>query len=80
MGAALYDRQRWLLTKHFQRLILMLDGDPAGRRASKAIAAQLARHCPVRVIQLAANIQPDQLSEEVIREILTKEGGKPESD
>jgi DNA primase len=80
MGAALYDRQRWLLTKHFRRLILMLDGDPAGRRASEAIAAQLAPHCPVRVIQLAANIQPDQLSEHDIREILTKEGGKPESD
>ena len=80
MGAALCDRQRWLLTKAFRRLILMLDGDPAGRRASEAIAVQLARHCQVRLIQLAPNIQPDQLSEPDIREILTKEGGKPESD
>jgi DNA primase len=80
MGAALYDRQEWLLAKHFRRLILMLDGDPAGRRASEAITAQLARHCPVRVIQLTANIQPDHLSARVIRQILSEEGGKPEND
>ncbi len=80
MGAALYDRQRWLLTRQFRRLILMLDGDTAGRRASDTIAAQLARHCSVRVIQLAANIQPDQLSMQAIREILVEEGGKPAND
>jgi DNA primase len=75
MGAALYDRQRWLLTGHFRRIILMLDGDPPGRRASATIATRLAGYCPVRTIELAANTQPDQLSEQAIREILGKEGG-----
>jgi len=55
----------------------MLDGDEAGRRASHAIALQLARHCRVRVIELPANVQPDQLSAEAIREMLSQEGGKP---
>jgi DNA primase len=79
MGAALYDRQRWLLTERFRRIILMLDGDPAGRRASDAISARLARSCSIRVIELAASTQPDQLSAQTIQEILAKEGGKPES-
>lgn len=77
MGAVLYDRQRHLLIERFRRVILMLDGDEAGRRASHAIALQLARHCRVRVIELPANVQPDQLSAEAIREMLNQEGGKP---
>ena len=76
MGAALYERQRWLLTDRFRQMILMLDGDQAGRRATAAIAAQLARRCAIRVIELAAGTQPDQLSEASIQEILAKEGGK----
>jgi DNA primase len=79
MGAALYDRQRSLLVERFRRIVLMLDGDETGRRASNAIASELARYCPVRVIQLAANVQPDQLAVSAIREVLTKEGGKFES-
>jgi len=79
MGAALYDRQQGLLTERFRQIILMLDGDEAGRRASAAIAARLARHCPVRVIALAAGTQPDQLSEQAIQEILAKKGGTLES-
>jgi DNA primase len=60
-----------------EKHLLMLDGDEAGRRASHAIALQLARHCRVRVIELPANVQPDQLSAETIREMLSQEGGKP---
>lgn len=79
LGAALYDRQRRLLTERFQQIILMLDGDEAGRRASDTIAVRLARHCPVRVIELADSTQPDQLSEQAIQEILAKKGGTLES-
>lgn len=75
MGSALYDRQRWLLRERFRRIILMLDGDQAGRRASAMIAARLASCGPVRVVALAAGAQPDQLSESAIQEILAKEGG-----
>jgi DNA primase len=72
LGAALYDRQHRLLTERFRQIILMLDGDEAGRRASGLIAARLSRHCPVGVIELAASTQPDQLSEQAIQEILER--------
>jgi len=75
MGSALYERQRWLLSQRFRKIVLMLDGDQAGRRASAAIAARLAGCFPVKVIELAAGLQPDQLSERAIQQILTKEGG-----
>jgi len=79
MGAALYDRQQGLLTERFRQIILMLDGDQAGSRASGIIAARLERCCAVRGIQLATSSQPDQLSEQAIQEVLVKEGGKLES-
>lgn len=79
MGAALYDRQRCLLTDHFRQIILMLDGDPTGRRASAEIAAKLKRWCPVRSIELPSNTQPDQLSAEALQTILAEEGGQPKS-
>jgi DNA primase len=75
MGSALYERQRWLLTEHFRQIVLMLDGDIPGRQASASIAAQLAPYRPVRHIELTCNMQPDQLSEQAVREILA-EGGK----
>jgi DNA primase len=80
MGATLYDRQRRLLTEHFRQIILMLDGDTAGRRASVDIAAQLERWCPVRVIELPTNTQPDQLPENAVQAILVEKGGEPTRD
>jgi DNA primase len=77
MGAALYDRQRRLLTEHFRRITLMLDGDAAGRHASAVIATQLERCCRVRMIQLATNTQPDQLAAEAIQALLAEKGGEP---
>ncbi len=76
MGSALYERQRLLLIERFRQIILMLDGDQTGRRASETIAARLAGWVSVRVIELAPAVQPDQLSELAIEEILAKEGGK----
>ena len=75
MGAALYERPKRLLLERFRRLVLMLDGDEAGRRASDRIAAELARRCPVTVVSLPANVQPDQLATETIQQILGQEGG-----
>jgi DNA primase len=79
MGSAFYDRQCWLLRERFRDVMVMLDGDPAGRRGSAQIAARLAERCRVRVIELAAGVQPDQLSEPTIQEILAREGGKSKS-
>jgi DNA primase len=75
MGSALYERQHWLLRERFREIVLMLDGDEAGRRASRRIAAQLTSGCRVRVVALAAGAQPDQLSEQAIQRILAREGG-----
>ena len=70
MGAALYPPQRRMLLQRFRRVILMLDGDDAGQRATATIAAQLQPHASVRVIHLPVPVQPDQLSTEAIRHFL----------
>lgn len=78
MGSALYEPQRLLLTRHYRQILLMLDGDAPGRRAAAVIAERLSADCSVRAVQLAENTQPDQLSERVLQELLTREGGQPE--
>lgn len=78
MGSALYDPQRRLLTQRFQQIVLMLDGDAPGRRAAAVISERLSSDCSVRIVPLAENTQPDQLSEPVLQELLAREGGQPE--
>jgi len=75
MGAAWSGRQQELLTSRFQQVILMLDGDEAGRRASAAIATRLMAGCSVRAAELAADTQPDQLPAEAIQAVLVGKGG-----
>ena len=75
MGAALYDAQQRSLLECFRRVILMLDGDDAGRHAASIIAARLQPYAPVTLIRLADSVQPDQLSAAEIREILQTHTG-----
>jgi DNA primase len=42
MGSIFSRRQSDLLTRHFQSLILLLDGDAAGRHAADQIAQSFA--------------------------------------
>lgn len=70
MGSALYAPQRQALLERFRHIILMLDGDPTGRRASVVISQQLRSHCHVRVVSLPDGAQPDQLPAEDIRSVL----------
>lgn len=70
MGAALSAAQKHLLRQRFQHVVLMLDGDAAGRRASPEIAGQLRTLCSVQVIELAPEMQPDQFSPEQLRQLL----------
>jgi DNA primase len=70
MGAALSRDQENLLVQRFRRVRLMLDGDPAGRTASHAAAQRLARRCSVHQILIGSGRQPDQMSEDEIRQIL----------
>jgi DNA primase len=73
MGVALSDSQRSLLARHFRQIVLMLDGDAAGRQASAVISAKLSAYCPVRVVELAEGSQPDQLSGDLLRQLFKKE-------
>ena len=70
MGCALSGPQEHLLLGRFRAVRLMLDGDKAGRCASRAIAARLVRRCSVGVVRVPDGAQPDQLPSEVIRRLL----------
>jgi DNA primase len=70
MGSALYEPQQQQLLERFPRVILMLDGDAAGRRATADIATRLRSLCSVEMIDLAPETQPDQMSREQIRLVL----------
>ena len=70
MGSALYPSQECLLIERFRHVILMLDGDSAGRHATAEIAFRLRSHCTVQVIHLAPDTQPDQMTSEEIWRVL----------
>jgi len=74
MGSALYGPQRHVLMEKFRHVTLMLDGDPAGRKASAIIAETLRPHCEVRVVLLPDGVQPDQLAAEDIAKVLPSLG------
>jgi hypothetical protein len=56
--------------RHFRELVLMLDGDEPGRRASRMVAAQLRGRLPLRIAWAPEGRQPDQLSDPEIQRIL----------
>lgn len=73
MGCALSGPQEELLLERFTTVLLMLDGDKAGRGASRAITARLSRRCSVGEVRVPDGAQPDQLPPEVIRRLLNPE-------
>jgi DNA primase len=72
MGSALYEPQRQALLGRFRRVVLLLDGDPTGRKASTDIAQKLRPNCGVRVILLPDGVQPDQLPAKEIARLVQK--------
>jgi DNA primase len=75
MGTALSAAQQHALLRSFRNLILMLDGDEAGRRATETIAARLRSYTCLRVVHLPDAVQPDQLSTTEIEQILQSHSG-----
>jgi DNA primase len=75
MGVSLSEMQEKLLLQRFPQLVLMLDGDEAGRRASQQWAARLAGKVWLGVVGLPTGGQPDQLSSAEIDRILCRAGG-----
>jgi len=70
MGSALYGPQRHALVERFRHVILLLDGDATGRKASAVISQKLPPHCHVRVVLLPDGVQPDQLPANEMRKVL----------
>ena len=63
--------QEELIRQHFAHVVVMLDGDDAGRGASAGIGDRLRRIVyQVDVVTLADGIQPDQLLEDEIYQVL----------
>ena len=70
MGARLSRAQKDLMANRFSSIVLLLDGDQAGRRATAQIASDLAPACSVTL--LPPDTQPDQMAADQIRQVLTK--------
>ncbi len=69
MGSSPSAEREQALLERFERVVLLLDGDAAGRAASRAIAARLSRRCSVVVACVPDGVQPDQLSLPVIQQL-----------
>ena len=67
MGTELYQHPAQLLRDRFRGVVLMLDGDAAGRGARERVTARLRDQCEVRVIGLPEGAQPDQLPDCALR-------------
>lgn len=77
MGASLSEAQEKLLLARFGELVLMLDGDEAGRRATQQLAARLRGRSSLFIAEVPSGRQPDQLSSEEIQRILSGVSGAP---
>jgi DNA primase len=71
MGSSLSAKQENALLETFDRVVLLLDGDAAGRAASRALVARLSKRCLVVEVQVPDGAQPDQLSLVAIQELLS---------
>ena len=70
MGSTLSRHQADLLTTHFDRVLLMLDGDEAGRQGAAAVTSALAGRINVIRILLDDGTQPDQLAAAAIQRLV----------
>ena len=69
MGTSLSAEQE-ILVGRFDRVVLLLDGDAAGRAASRVISAKLSERCSVVLANVPDGAQPDQLSPTAIRDLI----------
>jgi DNA primase len=67
MGCALSRRQELLLESHFRNVVLLMDGDKAGRNAGAEIAGRLVAKLSTRLVEVPTGSQPDQLCADQIR-------------
>ena len=71
MGSTMSKKQEQLLAEHFGHVIVMLDGDEAGKVAAQGIADRLRQVIyQVDVVDLPDGVQPDQLVGDELRGLL----------
>jgi DNA primase len=71
MGAIMSNTQEKLIREHFAQVVVMLDGDEAGKGAAEGIADRLRRIVyQVDVVTLADGMQPDQLSTDELHQLV----------
>lgn len=70
MGSSLSAEQERVLLQRFERVVLMLDGDAAGRNAMQTLTARLSRRCSVVSVWVPEDSQPDQLSAVTVQALL----------
>jgi len=77
LGVSLSEAQEKLLQERFPRLVLMLDGDEVGQRASQQLAKRLRGRVSLSMVKVPSGRQPDQLSSEEIRRIVSRASDAP---
>jgi DNA primase len=70
MGSGLSPQQEQLLVKHFRRIVIMPDGDDAGRAGTDDCLIKLGRKTWVRAVTMPDGKQPDQMDPEELAEVL----------
>src|SRR5437588_1699107 len=61
MGCSLSHHQEQVLQNHFEEVVLLLDGDKAGRTAGASIAARLCSKVSTRLIEIPLAASPTNL-------------------
>ena len=78
LGSALSEEQEELITNYFNRVILLLDGDEAGRAGTDDCLRRLGRKVFVKALTLQEDEQPDKMSREDVVSVLLK-GTRPQA-
>ena len=71
MGSTLSEAQERLLLAHSERITLCFDGDDAGNKCLREFYSRLRRRTHLREVHLEPGEQPDRLTQDRIRELLS---------
>ncbi len=72
MGTSMSIWQKELLLKQTNKIVLMLDKDEAGKKATRKIAADLVTSCFLKIPAFPENkIQPEDLTKEELKNVLS---------
>lgn len=72
LGSSLSEAQEQLLCAHFNSVVIWMDGDDAGQRATDECLARLGKKIWIRAVSLPQGIQPDELTSQEIASILAQ--------